>query len=334
SKMALDFVHGRDFPTRGLFSSQGVYHPPAMVYVVAVPYAVSSHPLVAVVFVTLWNVVGVALLYRIAHFCFGKRAAALAALCYAASPWALLYSHKPFPQDFHTPFLLFGVWFGLWGFIGGKKWAQTLSIPLFFLAPQIHLAGLTLVPLALYFVWVGRKKIFWPGVAAGVLLAFVMIVPFLVDLKEKDVQQFKALVAEEKDSGQGVNTLAVRRMFHLAAGLQLENYFTNDVILPGFEQAAGWRSKILWSLLGLMMLVGMGAVWQKPNFAPLIIGWAMLPVLVTSTGAFFPLYHYLNLILPALFLLIGVGVDWLSRFIPLKKITLPVMGATLALILV
>lgn len=119
SRMALDFVHGREFPTRGLFSSQGVYHPPAMVYVMAVPYAVSSHPLVAVIFVTLWNILGVALLFRIAHRCFGLRAA------------ALLYSHKTFPQDIHTPFLLLAVWFGLKGFGGGKRWAQALFIPWF-----------------------------------------------------------------------------------------------------------------------------------------------------------------------------------------------------------
>ena len=330
SRMALDFVHGREFPTRGLFSSQGVYHPPAMVYVMAVPYAVSSHPLVAVIFVTLWNILGVALLFRIAHRCFGLRAAALAGITYAVSPWALLYSHKTFPQNIHTPFLLLAVWFGLKGFGQGRRWAQALFIPVFSLVSQIHLAGVALLPLVLFFAWMGRKKLHWGAVGIGFLLALLTIVPFLADLGERDFQQFRNLVSED-ESEQEVNTLAFRRMVNFAAGLQLENYFTNDVHIPDFEAAAGWRPKILWLALAGIMLLGMVVIWLKRTrpTAPLVIAWVFLPVLVTSTGAFFPLYHYLNLILPAQFLLIGVGAAWLSQAIPVKKLTLPALGLIL-----
>lgn len=336
SRMALDFVHG-EWITKGLFSSQGVYHPPMMVYVVAIPYAISSHPLVAVILVAFWNLIGLAVLYRLVGRTSSSRAAAFATLAYAVSPWAVVFSHKIFPQDIHTPFFLISLWLGLVGFREGKKWAQVLSLPCFLIAPQIHLAGLTLIPLYGYFLWLGRQKISWGAMLAGVGLAGLTLLPFVLDLSAQDIEQYRALVLERKtESGLRLDIEASRRMANLATGLDMDNYFTNSVVLADFEEAAAPPPKILWAGLCFFLLVGVGGIWQKRTrwLAPLLLGWILLPVATTSTGLFYPLYHYLNLILPALFWLMGVGMAWVAYHLPYQKMSRPFFYGLLTLIFV
>ncbi|MEO8608446.1 MAG: glycosyltransferase family 39 protein, partial [Chloroflexota bacterium] len=98
SLMAQDMVSGKGIPFTGIPSSVGVPNPPISVYLLALPYALSSNPLFATMFIAALNVLGVGLLWWIAHRYIGRTAAILAALIYAVNPWAILYSRKIWAQ--------------------------------------------------------------------------------------------------------------------------------------------------------------------------------------------------------------------------------------------
>src|SRR5258708_2781528 len=86
SERALDLVRGRDLPLLGIDSSVGVPNSPVSIYILAIPFAISSNPLVAPQFIGLLNVIAVGLLYAIARRYYRPLAAIVAGLLFAISP--------------------------------------------------------------------------------------------------------------------------------------------------------------------------------------------------------------------------------------------------------
>ena len=147
SMMAQEMADGQTFPLQGILSSVGIPNPPSSIYVMAVPFALTSDPVVATGFVALLNVLGVGLLWGIARKEFGFIAALVAGLVFAFNPWAILYSRKIWAQDYVNPFLLLALTAALWGYRDGKRWGQLLALPLMLFAMQIHFSAWALVPL-------------------------------------------------------------------------------------------------------------------------------------------------------------------------------------------
>src|SRR5215207_10345197 len=59
SRLSLESLHGGSFPLVGMPSSVGLPNPPISVYLISLPYALSSNPLIATIFVMALNVTGV-----------------------------------------------------------------------------------------------------------------------------------------------------------------------------------------------------------------------------------------------------------------------------------
>lgn len=145
SSLAQDMVAGKNFPFTGINSSVGIPNPPTSVYMMALPFLLNSNPMTAILFVMGLNVIGVGLLWLIAHRYFGKTIALISGFAYALNPWAILYSRKIWAQDFHTPIILLGIFLGLYGFweatkrnelnnhsrwLNSHEWAQILCLPI------------------------------------------------------------------------------------------------------------------------------------------------------------------------------------------------------------
>ncbi len=149
SQLALDLVHGREWPLLGLSSSVNVPNPPISVYLMAIPFFFSDSPIFATMFVGLLNVIAVGLVWGLARRYYGPRAALIAGLLYAVSPWAVLYSRKIWAQDLLPPFVIAVIFTGLLGYGEGRRWARWAHWPLLALAVQIHYAAFTLIPISL-----------------------------------------------------------------------------------------------------------------------------------------------------------------------------------------
>src|SRR5258708_932514 len=155
SERALDLVRGRDLPLLGIDSSVGVPNSPVSIYILAIPFAISSNPLVATQFIGLLNVIAVGLLYGLARRYYGPLTAIVAGLLFAISPWAVIYSRKIWAQDMLPVFILLTLGTGLLGFIEGKRWVQLLHLPLLAITGQIHYGTFVLLPISLYLIYVG-----------------------------------------------------------------------------------------------------------------------------------------------------------------------------------
>ncbi len=335
SLLAQDMAEGKTFPLTGIPSSVGIPNPPASVYMVAVPYALGADPQAATLFIAAFNVIGVGLLWLIAHRYFSRTAALVAGLAYAVSPWAVLYSRKIWAQDFHTPLVLLAVLLGLYGFGEGKRWAQVLCLPVLIFALQIHFAAWALLPVFGVVLWLGRKNISLPALITSFGLAALTLVPFALGLSHI-LQADPDRLSSALDRNAGPLTFlpdALLTTVQFATGLGLET-----VVAP--EQTADLLVNVppqpaLWSLLGGLALVGLVALAVSRNrrLALLLIVWLGVPLLVFSLS-WTPVYpHYLIASIPALCLLISLGVVALIEAAPGKPFSRAVGLAAVAAVL-
>ncbi len=316
---AQDMLRGTGIPFVGIPSSVGLPNSPVSAYFVAIPYLFGNNPIFATMFIAAFNVLGVGLLWLIAHRYLDKTVGLSAGLAYALNPWAVLFSRKIWEQNIHTPILLAALLFGLLGFVEGKKWAQVLCAPFLVLALQIHPAGWALLPLALVLLWMGRKRISWPAVAASMMLAVVVMLPYLIGIQQSLATNpglFSGLGSRSASHGFNLSLDALRWTTDLATGIGIETQLAprqiNDLLTRVPPQTQ------LWALLGAVTLAGVGFIWAKRyrRMAVLILPWVMLPVVIftpTWTQAY---PHYFIASIPALSLLAGVTISWLVRHLP------------------
>lgn len=349
SSMAQQMVDGTSFPLTGINSSTGIPNPPINVYLMALPYALSSDPQIATIFIMLLNVIGVGLLWLIAHRYFGKTTALVAGLTYAVSPWAILYSRKIWAQDFHTPFLLLALLLGLYGFWEAPKrgdgqasgWqimAQALCVPIMLIGMQIHFAAWALVPMYVLLIVMRHRRVRWGALAASVILSILVMLPYGLGLAQTlQADPTRVSDAAERSSaaeGLAFDDTSLEAVIALTTGYGLETWVapnqTDDML-------AAVPPPALWWLIGAAALLGIGVMLLRPHMrplAPIILTWALLPPLALIPN-WTPVYpHYFIGSIPAYMLLAGIGVAWLSRQVPLKQLGRAMLLAAFILILV
>jgi 4-amino-4-deoxy-L-arabinose transferase-like glycosyltransferase len=336
SILAQDMARGESLPTVGIISSVGIPNPPVSVYVVAIPYLFTDNPLIATLFIAALNVIGVGLLWFIAHRYFSPTVALIASLTYAVSPWAVLYSRKIWAQDFVVPFLLLAIVLGLLGFIERKRWAAVLCLPVLLFAVQIHFAAWALLPLYGFFILTrqphqvergrendgayadkpmqGRQqRMVW---IATIVLSLLVLAPFAIGiaqtLSQDPTRISDAMNRSEARSGLGLSLDALRYTTYLATGLGVETW-----VAP--NQQADLLARVpvlptLWLIIGVLALVGLiGAWWRYRPLALLLTAWALLPLIV-FTPTWTNVYpHYFIGAIPALALLSAIGLETIIK---------------------
>lgn len=327
STLAQEMASGARFPLTGINSSVGIPNPPTSVYMMAIPFLLDSDPAAAIFFVMALNVIGVALLWLIAHRYFGRTVALIAGLAYALNPWAVLFSRKIWAQEFHTPLILLGLLLALYGFCettpasdrrsARQQWAQALSIPVLIFAFQIHFAAWALVPAVLTILWIGRRQIAWKAFAAAVVLSALVALPYLIGLLqtlERDPARITD-AASRSDAAAGLSfTLQpLEKIAYLVTGLGMETWIAPaqqqlmQTLVPPFA---------IWWLSGGLLLAGVVVLivtrTRRAFAAPLLL-WAFLPavVLIPRWTDIYP--HYFIPSIPALMLLLGIGAAWVIQ---------------------
>ena len=324
--LALELADGLSFPLIGILSSTGIPNPPASVYLLAIPFAHSSDPAFAIHTIMLWNLLGVALLWRLALRYGGRRIALVAGLVYAVNPWAVLFSRKIWAQELHTPIILFGLLLLLYGFYDSRVGegsrrrvllAQCLSAPVLLFGFQFHFAAWPLIFFLPTAWWLGRKRICSRVLVAGIALSIVVSLPYVIGLSQT-LSEDPARISDalNRSAGRGLEFSAssIGAIVQLASGQGLETWLAPDQAL---EISAGYLplQYLSFALLPALLL-GLRAIYRRSRpLAALISIWAFLPSLLLLVE-WTPVYiHYFIPSIPALALLIGYGADSLLRYV-------------------
>jgi len=336
SMLAQEMADGQTFPLVGIVSSVGLPNPPTSVWVMAIPYALSTSPLVATLFVAALNVIGVGVLWFITRRYMGATLALVAALIYALNPWAVLYSRKIWAQDFMTPFVLLAILLALYGLIENKRWARVLALPLMLFAAQIHFAGWALVPMLAALLWSWRARLTKRDLALILTLSALIMLPYALGLIQtlQSTPDTLSTVFDRTGAGDGLRLSgdALRFNAYFATGLGVETWVAplqQDALLANVPTLP-----LVWGLLGVLMLIGALAVWiEYRPLAPLLTLWVLVPLAVFSVTWTRAYPHYFIGVLPALAVLSAVGVMSLIRVLPQRPIARAVILAAIAGIL-
>lgn len=183
SLLALQMARGGQFAYAGMPSSIGMPNPPGFVWLMALPFALSTDPLVASLLIGGLNLLAVLGVWVLARDAWGPWAALAAGLFMASSPFAVFYSRSIWSQDLLAPM---AVLWALAGTIGLRRNSGPLLAVHLFLAGfawQVHYAGIVLAPATLWFVaryslW---RRWFWLAAgAAGAALTLAAFAPTLL----------------------------------------------------------------------------------------------------------------------------------------------------------
>lgn len=332
ANMAQELADGERWPFTGIISSTGIPNTPISIYFMAIPFLFSPDPMVAIGFVMLWNVVGVGVLWAIAHRYFGRQTALIAGLVYAISPWAVLFSRKIWAQDFHTPFLLIGLLLALIGFLEaprrdqpvtpsrGQRLAQIFAAPVFLIGVQIHFAAVALLPVLAVIVFAGLSRIRFSTILISGLFCVAVLTPYAIGLTQtlSDDPTRISAAAERSDITTGLTFSldSLTDSLYLITGFGMETW-----VAPEQQEAllTDVPPSPLWSLSGIAALIGLIALFlRRRTLAVIIVVWAFLPPLLLIPQ-WTPVYvHYFIGSIPAYALLIAYGVMTIARLVPLQ----------------
>ncbi|MCI0710322.1 MAG: glycosyltransferase family 39 protein [Chloroflexi bacterium] len=315
SQLARDVATGEDFTLVGTQSSDGFPNSPVSVYLLTLPYALDNNPVLAHLFVGLMNLLALALIWKFARRYYGRVAAFVAGLAFAVSPWAVIYSRTVGAQNLLVPFVVATVFTGTLGFLEPqpKRPAQWLHIPLLALTVQVHLSAISLIPLSLLIVWLGRENInraFWIGLALMVLLALPFAIGFIdSETSLSDVFDMEGDSEFSFEAAEMAWHTVVGTNIHSLAGLDANSQYRDS--LPPFT----YEEFIIWMIFAAG-LVGWW-IWrnrrERPFLIMILIAWALLPVLTFTLEWTEPEPHYFIPMMPAVYILIAAGITQFYR---------------------
>ncbi len=357
SKWALRMGQQHRITWIGPISSTKLDTFPAAIWLLAIPYAISTSPVFATQFVAVINLISIAGGYFIVRRWFGRIAALVAMLFFAVAPWAVIYSRKIWHTELLSPFVfLFYVATGWLAFVRGRPrphnphprqwWPIVLHSLALVTLIQIHFTGLAFIPLTILWALLFRRRFDWRAVPFGVLAAGLTFIPyFLVDAQQgwRNLRLFAKLMQQPTIRCPEV----VRYTWIITTGLDL-HWLTGVDRFPDFAAVTPnlrWAFPMigLLAVAGGMLAVGKAILEARTGLkectatALMITTWLVMPALFLFRGKTHPAPHYFTTTLPAQFILAGWLVSaiwsWAGQLSPLyQKVIRAILGVTIAVL--
>ena len=332
SRLALNMVRTGRVPVWGLGSSVGIYNGALSEWLLAIPYAASSSPLVATGFVAAFNVLAVAMTFAFTRKMAGPAAGLIAALLFAVAPWAVLNSRKLWAQDLLPPFVIAYLWTAYLAFVEEKPWWLIGHVLALAACIQLHYSALTLVFLTVFLIllfwW---RKWLWQVLVVMAVVGVLGFIPFLyLDA---------TTIAPDAITGQShafpnitriIQTVLYRKAVVDTTAFQMAWLMTTGTDLHSLAGASEFRNYLssllpvapLFAALGMLVLVALTwALWRAArarNDAQAKAGFVVAMGMIFPTLLFvwhstpvFP--HYFILLYPWPYVLVAMFIVWLAQ---------------------
>jgi hypothetical protein len=198
-RMAHDAVAYGLLPVTGNKASIGPLNPPLFTYIMMLPASLSANPLGGEIVVGVLNTAAVLLTYMFVRRYYGRLAGSIAALLYATSVGALVFSRDIWQPNL-IPFFELLFWFALfWGVVERRKGWLFPALLLMGVLYQLHGSTLLLgVPLCIAFVFAFKRVRVRDFVfALGALI--LIFSPFLILELHTGFSEVRALLQAAKN---------------------------------------------------------------------------------------------------------------------------------------
>ena len=321
---ALALVNEGRFPAVGPSSSQGPAHPPLQIYLLAMPFAITQDPRLAVFLVAVVHIGAAVVIYLIGERFFDRRAGLIAAFLFAVNPWAVYYARKIWTQNWPLATTLF-IFFLLLFVVERRSRALVGAALALVGLVGTHLGGIAFVIVAVPFLILFRGQIERRWFVIAVLILLLFALPYLHHDATHDWENLRGFF----ELGVGdveIDLDAARFAMWLSSGFHLQ-----DLTGARHVQFVDGLLDLRWLDVLAMALLGVGVIYlifrvtrdlwrrhvgwkQSVGRDSIILLWLLVPV-VLQTRHSQPVYpHYFILLYPVQFLIIGIllsdASDW------------------------
>jgi hypothetical protein len=332
--LALEITQGGRLPLVGVPSSAGFDHSPISVYLYVPAFLWTADPVPATLYGGLIGLAAVGLCWWLARRWSragslagpgrGATAAWIAALLFATSPWAVVFSRKIWQVVFVPVLALAFVGLIVSALVEepGRRWNLAWALVVYALLVQVHPSAVSLAPALVLWLVLFWRRIRAGPLAVGALLAALTAVPFLVHQVEHG---WPVLAALENQPAPVWDGSALRlaweaitgRGIHALAG---DAYPLLDVVprLAWTFNLVGWLvvGSALW--LARRIVAGWRAtdreVRQRARIDLVLLSWLVVPILFSLRHSLDLHLHFFVLLVPAAYLVVGrAAADLLAR---------------------
>lgn len=360
--LARDAVSHGLIPMIANSASIGIQNPPAVIYLLMLPAAFSANPLWSAVLVGCLNLLAVLFTYLLTRRYYGRLAAMIAALLYAAAPKALQYARFPWNQNFLAPFLILFIIALFWGVVERRKGWLAPALLLLGVAIQLHETSALLLVVLLVAMALAPGTMRWRDVALGLLALLVVYAPYMLWEVTSHFSDVPIALAFSKLHST-IDTQALDYYKYLLSPNGFIGYWVfpaNPHSLLGlFDSSLAPLWNTLWiltigGLLAAALLVCwpqsplLGNWWKDLRATPyrcgllLLMVWQVAPVLLLLRHSVKLYLYYLLVVMPGPFILIGLflavvaamlgaPIPRIAQMQPVPAIRQWLMGQTAAL---
>ncbi|GLV59594.1 hypothetical protein KDH_64200 [Dictyobacter sp. S3.2.2.5] len=320
-----------------------IFNPPAIIYALMIPAAVSANPVWGSVLTALLAIASVFLTYLLMRRYYGRLAATLASFLYATASVPIFYSRFMWNQNMLLFFVPLLIWFLYRGAVARRTFWLFPSVVLIGLLVQFHASSIVLVvPLLVALVLAPRRTVRWYDFVLSVLGIFFIYAPYIVWLFQTHFQDIFTVLHTAKGE-----TLidAQALLFYLQFLGPLPAPYTNNLsLLSPYMTAFAWLQPlvVLLVIAGAVLaavlavksrrseaeveprpgfITGIARWWHDLRQSPLRCGllilltWQIVPLLYLTRHDIVLHLHYFIMFMPGPFMLVGFflarAFDWL-----------------------
>ena len=292
---------------------------PFYYYILAIPFLISTNPLVSMIFVALVNVLGVIFIFKFAREFFNERIALIASALEAVSPFAVLFSRKIWNPDLIFPFTVL-LFYCVYSFVIKKK--PKYLVPIFVLYAiilQIHPITFFLAPVILLFIWQSRSQIQARYVLIGVAFGLVLFSPFIYGQVTTGFRETGFFASTLKNFAANVNPTVIQHIssntsgsgFDYILGADAPTFYSSIFNLNNYFVVEN-----ICLYLGFALIVIRAARTRKPFSGEnlkysILLSWIAVPTVIliffNSTAGLWT--HHVVMFFPANFIVVAILFD-------------------------
>jgi 4-amino-4-deoxy-L-arabinose transferase-like glycosyltransferase len=339
-RMAHDAVYHGLLPITSNTASISIAHPPGVIYLFALPAALSANPLWAVVFVGIFNMIAVLLTYLFTRRYYGRLAGAVAAFLYATALKPMMYGRFIWQPNLMPPFVVLFIFALFWGVVEQRKGWLFPALLLLGILYQMHETTLLLLVPLLVAIVLAPGTMRWRDLAFALVLLLIIFSPYLLWEFSTKFADLLTLYTLEKHGRLYLEGIGFYLFFispystppadmHSAVRMLAPLLSWLGVVMPllaagGFVAAGvllirnrvgvtlaiapgeGWRSR---------MLVFVHCEWKNLRATPyrcglfLLLVWQIIPLLFLLLHKIGLTWHYFLILMPGPFIFMGLFVS-------------------------
>ena len=306
-------------PPGGTVSSIGILNPPLFNYILTPLTFFTLDPKAFSFLIAFINAAAIAFFYLIVKNYYGQIIAFTSSTLFAFSPWAILYSRKIWTQDLLVPFFIL-LFLSFHKIIKDKNeifWIPFTLSSLFLI--QLHQISIVFIVLLISLMLVQKTKLNLKFIFIGTILGIIPLLPYLNYEIKNGYPDLKAIFSsEQRLSSKRSVELFMRPLqitsqgnFSFILGVDLETFLKRFPLVNSLRKIL--YVEYIFIILGSLIFLKKFKDLKMLSYSALLLPLAYFLLRIE------PFVHYYIIILPILFLFLGVAFEFLLQTNKLLK---------------